>query len=269
MKLVRNKGGVGSEGLAGRRALVTGASRGIGMEIAKALAAEGASVFITGRSGEALSRVRKEIDDSGGDCQAVVADLDRLEGVEKLIDGASSLMGGVDILVNNAGVGSRANLRPVKEFDLDFWQQTLFLNLTAPMLLSRAFVGEMASGGWGRIINISSINGRVPSVHGAAYVASKHGLIGLTRTLALEVAKEGVTVNAVCPGPVDVGDDSRLEFDAFRQGITPAELEARITPIGRRLMPAEIAPFVTFLCGRGSAVITGQSINVDGGAVMS
>lgn len=261
-------GSAGAGQLAGMRALVTGASRGIGAAIAIALAEQGARICITGRSASALAGVAADIRRAGGVATTIVADLYTPAGVDNVIAEVLSRSGGVDVLVNNAGVGSRGNLMPVASFDLAFWEATMFLNLTVPMLLSKAFVVGMCERGTGRIINISSINGKTGVVHGSAYSVSKHGLIGLTRSLALEVAKDGVTVNAVCPGPVDVGDPRRLAFDAQRMGLTPEELEARITPIGRRLLPHEIAPMVVYLASPGAAAVTGQAINIDGGSVM-
>ena len=256
--------------LTGRTALVTGASRGIGAAIAKALAGAGARVCLTGRSETALREVAAAIRADGGEVVGSwTHDLAERDGVHALIDDVVALADPVDVLVNNAGIGSREDLRPVVDFDPAFWDRTLALNLTAPFLLCRALVPAMVAQGFGRVVQIASINGRVPSAHGAAYVASKHGLIGFTRALALEMAPHGVTVNAVCPGPVDVDDDRRIAFDAARAGVTVAELERRLTPMGGRLVPSEIAPLTVFLASEGAASITGQSINVDRGMVMS
>ncbi|UCH27198.1 MAG: SDR family NAD(P)-dependent oxidoreductase [Trueperaceae bacterium] len=259
-----------SQALSGKTALVTGSSHGIGRELALGLALAGAKVTMTGRDGEALERLRGDISAAGGDSLMVGCfDLSKASRVEALIAALTASGLTIDILVNNAGVGSREDLRPIVEFDPEFWDYTLALNLTAPFLLARALVPGMVAQGYGRVINIASINGRVPSPFASAYVASKHGLIGLTRVLALEVAGSGVTANSICPGPVDVGDDRRLKFDAERAGIDRARFEQGLTPIGGRLLPADIAPLVVFLCTPGAATITGQAINIDKGMVMS
>jgi ketoreductase len=147
---------------------------------------------------------------------------------------------------------------------------SLAVNLTAPYLLSKAVLPAMLAKRRGRIINVASINGRIPTIHAAAYIASKHGLLGLTRAVALEVARDGVTVNAICPGPVHtVMNDRRVAYDAQRRGISFEEQANSMTPIGRRLEPEEIAPLAVYLASDEAAVVTGQAFNICGGIAMA
>lgn len=255
--------------LTGKVALVTGAGRGIGRAVALTLAQAGAKVAISARTQSELDDVAALIGKEGRQCLTVAADLADRESPEKLVAQVDQELGPIDILVNNAGVGSSAGPKPLVEFDDELWDLTLLVNLTAPYLLCKAVLPSMLSRRYGRIINIASINGKVPALHGVAYTASKHGLLGLTRTLALETAAQGVTVNAICPGPVHTKmNDVRIQYDAQREGISVEELEAKLTPLGRRLEPEEIAPLALFLASDGAKAITGQAYNVCGGRVM-
>ena len=255
--------------LQGRIALITGGGRGIGRAISIGLAREGASVAISARNQDEIDSVAEEIHGMGGTSLTMPGDLCAPGNPQQLVERTIRAFGTVDILVNNAGVGSALSPRPVADFDDEFWNLSLALNLTAPYLLCKAVLPEMLKKKKGRIINISSVAGKIGLLHASAYCASKHGLLGLTKALALEVARDGITVNAICPGPVRTAmSDARLSYDAQRMGMPVDEVEAKMTPIGRRLVPEEIVPLAVLLASDRSTAITGQAFNICGGVIM-
>jgi len=256
--------------LEGRVGLVTGAGRGIGRAIAEALAAEGATVVAAARSVDELDSVVADIERAGGKAVSLQVDLSQREQTRRVLDQCAKLAGPVDILVNNAGVGSSGDPRAFVDFREEYWDLSVEVNMTAPYLLTQQALPYMIEKGWGRVITVASINGRRPALHASAYTATKHGVLGLMRTIALEVAAQGVTVNCICPGPVKtLMNDLRIEYDAERLGRDVAEHEQSLTPIGGRLTPADIAPMAVYLASDSARMITGQAYNICGGINMA
>jgi NAD(P)-dependent dehydrogenase (short-subunit alcohol dehydrogenase family) len=249
---------------------VTGAGRGIGRAICLAFADEGARVAAAARTSSELDQVVSTIRSSGGEAIALEADLSERSVPVQLVAQVEKHFGPVEILVNNAGVGSSSDPKAVIEFDDEFWDLSMAVNLTAPYLLSKAVLPEMLARQWGRIITVASINSRRPSFHGCAYAASKHGVLGLMRSVALEVAAQGITVNCICPGPVEtLMNNLRIEYDADRLGRDLAEYEQSLTPVGGRLVPEDISPMAVYLASDDARMVTGQAYNVCGGLLMS
>ncbi len=256
--------------LTDRIALVTGAGRGIGRAIARGLAEEGARVALVARSGDELATVASAITRLGRQALPITADLADRQAPEQILRDVRKQWGDVEILVNNAGVGSSYDPKALVDFSDDFWDLSFALNVTAPYLLIKRVLPSMIERRWGRIVNIASICASVPTFHGVAYTATKHALHGLTKVAALESAPFGVTVNSVCPGVTrSQMNDRRLEYDSQRLGKSIAELEALASPLGRRLEPDEVASLAVYLCRDEARAITGQALNVCGGALMA
>jgi NAD(P)-dependent dehydrogenase (short-subunit alcohol dehydrogenase family) len=246
--------------LHGQHAVVTGGSRGIGRAVALALIGQGASVTISGRNSERLERTAGEIG-----AKAIVCDVTLPESVEA----AFARCGPVDILINNAG---NAETAPFHRTDLGMWRRMLDLNLTGVYLCSQAAVPGMVERGYGRIVNIASTAALTGYAYVTAYCAAKHGVLGLTRALALELATRGVTVNAVCPGYTDTEMIAEAVAGiATKTGRSESEALAelvRVNPQGRLVQPEEVAHSVLWLCLPGSSAVTGQSIAVAGGEIL-
>lgn len=256
--------------LTNRVALVTGAGRGIGRAIVLAFAAEGANVALSARTAKELDDAVAAIRAAGGKATAFTADLSDRAAAPKLTAAVAQQLGPIDILVNNAGVGSSSDPKPLVNFSDDFWDLSMQVNVTAPYQLCKAVLPSMISRRWGRIITVASINSRRPSLHGVAYAASKHAVLGLSRTAALETAGTGVTVNCICPGPVKtLMNDRRVQYDVERLHADMAAYEKTLTPIGGRLVPEDIAPMAVYLASEDARMITGQAFNVDGGIDMA
>jgi len=257
--------------LANKLAFITGGGRGIGRAIAIAFAREGASVTVAARTRAQVESVAKEISAKfGTEVLAVECDVANSESVAQALERAKEKFGrGPDILVNNAGIAETA---PFLKSDEKMWERHLNINLGGTFRLTHATLPEMIQRGWGRVINIASIAGKTGAPYISAYAASKHGVLGLTRSLALEVAANGITVNAICPGYVDTEMNSRgIEKIVVKTGSSAdyalASLK-KMSPQNRLIMPEEVAALALLLASEEGRGINGQAINVDGGTVL-
>lgn len=251
-----------------RIAVVTGGSSGIGRAIARRLAHGGDTVVICGRDQDRVSAAATELTSDGHHVEGVVADVTNAADVDRLVSGAVERFGRIDILVNNAGGGGGGETRKLSD---DLWERVLAVNLTSTFRVTRSTLDKsgMIERGWGRVINIASTGGKQGVVFAAPYSAAKHGVVGFTKAVGLELATSGVTVNAVCPGYVEtsmaVGVRQRY---AAHWKITEEDVLSKFNakiPLGRYTQPDEVAGMVAYLASCDADPVTAQAINVCGG----
>jgi 3-hydroxybutyrate dehydrogenase len=254
--------------LKGKTALVTGSTSGIGLEMARALAGEGANIVING-FGEAqqIAEIEKELKARGVRTLYNGADMSKPAEIESMIRAAESTFGRIDILVNNAGIQHTA---PIEQFPPERWDAIIAINLTSAFHTIRLALPQMRASGWGRIINIASLHGLVASVEKSAYIAAKHGLVGLTKTVALETATSGVTCNAICPGwvltpLVQKQVDARAARDKLSQEEAKKALLAEKQPSMQFVTTEQLAALAVFMCSPAADQVRGVAWNMDGG----
>ena len=257
--------------LKGKVALVTGSTSGIGLGIARALAAEGADLMLNGFGDPAaIEQERAGIAGSfGARVGYSAADMSKPYEIAGMVADAEKTLGAVDILVNNAGI---QHVAAIEEFPSERWDAIIAINLSAVFFAMKAAIPGMKRRGWGRIINIASAHGLVASAQKVAYVAAKHGVVGMTKVAAIELANSGVTVNAICPGWVKTPlVERQLEARARQEGIGVEQAAERFLaekqPMLRFSTPDGIGALAVFLCSDGAATITGAPLSIDGGWV--
>jgi 3-hydroxybutyrate dehydrogenase len=255
--------------LKGKAAVVTGSTSGIGLAIARGLAGQGANVVLNGfGKPEEIERTRSDIESEFGVKAAYSpADLTRADAIGGLIELSVETFGSIDILVNNAGI---QYVSPIEEFPIEKWDQIIALNLSSAFHTLRAAVPHMKAKGWGRVINTASAHSMVASPYKSAYVAAKHGIVGLTKTAALELATHGITVNCISPGYVwtplvesQIPDTMKARGLTKEQVIEDVLLKAQ--PTKEFVTVDQVAALAVFLCSDGASQITGANLAMDGG----
>ena len=255
--------------LAGRHAFITGAGRGIGASIARCLAAHGARLTLVGRTAATLESMAKELEGAGAKVVVVAADVARRDSLDAAFNAARAGLGAVDILINNAGQAASA---PITKRDDQLWNDMIAVNLSGTYFGIQAALPDMLKNSYGRIVNVASTAGMTGYPYVSAYCAAKHGVIGLTRAIAREVATRNITVNAVCPGYTDTDivreAATKISKVTGRTHEEAVQAMTKINPQGRLVKPEEVAHTVAWLCLPGSESVTGQSIIVAGGELM-